>query len=125
MRTPFGGVKRNADSATGTFASKRVMVTSRTMPLGSCASNCAREPSDEIKPLYGEPRRVSATRVECDIVNEPRRGTRQLGAYVADLYLPGARKPFLTRKAGRELLAPERVTSVATRTIADGTLDEP
>jgi hypothetical protein len=82
-------------------------------------------PSDEIKPLYGEPRRVSATRVECDIVNEPRRGTRQLGAYVADLYLPGARKPFLTRKAGRELLAPERVTSVATRTIADGTLDEP
>lgn len=69
--------------------------------------------SDEIKPLYGKPRRVSADRVECVIVGEPRRGLRPLGVYLADLYLPGAAKPFLTRKAGRELIAPEVVTKFA------------
>jgi hypothetical protein len=73
-------------------------------------------PSAEVKPLYGNPRRVSPERIECDIVDEPRRGTRPLGTYIADLYLPGGRKPYQTRKAGRELLDPPRVTTVASRT---------
>ena len=82
-------------------------------------------PSAEIKPLYGKPRRVSADRVECDIVDEPRRGTRPLGAYIADLYLPGARKPYQTRKAGRELLDPPRNTTAASRLDASQKLVKP
>jgi len=82
-------------------------------------------PSTEIKPLYGKPRRVSDDRVECDIVDEPRRGTRPLGAYIADLYLPGARKPYQTRKAGRELLDPPRITTVASRLDVSQKLVEP
>lgn len=82
-------------------------------------------PSAEIKPLYGKPRRVSADRIECDIVDEPRRGTRALGSYIADLYLPGGRKPYQTRKAGRELLEPPRVTTVASRTDEARDLGEP
>jgi hypothetical protein len=82
-------------------------------------------PSHEIKPLYGKPRRVSVDRIECDIVDEPRRGMRPLGSYIADLYLPGARKPYQTRKAGRELLDPPRITSVASRADATQELAEP
>jgi hypothetical protein len=64
-------------------------------------------PSAAIEPLYGKVSR-SPERVQCDIHKTPDPGTEPLGAYVADLYLPGARSPFRTQRAGRELLEPTR-----------------
>jgi hypothetical protein len=60
-------------------------------------------PSSEIKPLFGRESRGSE-RSECGIEREPSPGAEPLGAYVADLYLPGARKAYRTQRAGRELL---------------------
>jgi hypothetical protein len=64
-------------------------------------------PSADIEPLYGKVSR-SPERVQCDIHKTPDPGTEPLGAYIADLYLPGARSPFRTQRAGRELLEPTR-----------------
>lgn len=64
-------------------------------------------PSSEIKPLFGRQRRTS-DRLESSIEREPSPGAEPFGAYIADLYLPGARKPYRTQRAGRELLEPER-----------------
>jgi hypothetical protein len=66
--------------------------------------------SSEIKPLFGRESRGS-DRSACGVEREPSSGAKPLGAYVADLYLPGARRPYLTRPAGRELLEPERAAS--------------
>lgn len=63
-------------------------------------------PSEEIKPLFGKLRRREGGRFETEITHAPAAGAKQLGSFVADLYLPGAEKPFRTRKAGRELLDP-------------------
>lgn len=63
-------------------------------------------PSSEIKPLYGKLRRAADGRLEAATSDTATRGARPLGTYIADLYLPGARNPFRTRKAGRELLEP-------------------
>jgi len=62
--------------------------------------------SSDIQPLYGRERRTS-DQIECFIEREPASGATPLGAYVSDLYLPGARKPFRTQPAGRELLDPK------------------
>ena len=70
--------------------------------------------SSEIKPLFGRERRGSE-RSACGIEREPSPGADPLGAYVADLYLPGARKPYRTQRAGRELLEPERAAMTALR----------
>jgi hypothetical protein len=64
-------------------------------------------PSSEITPLFGRERRGSEGSA-CGIEREPSSGAEPLGAYVADLYLPGARKPYCTQRAGRELLEPEQ-----------------
>lgn len=63
-------------------------------------------PSSEIKPLFGRERQTSG-RLESSIEREPSSGAEPLGAYIADLYLPGARKPYRTQPAGRELLEPD------------------
>ena len=65
-------------------------------------------PSPEIRPLYGKLRKTSSNRTESSISVSPSAGAETLGAYIADLYLPGARKPFRTQPAGRELLEPVR-----------------
>ena len=70
--------------------------------------------SSEIKPLFGRERRASG-RAECGIERDRSPGAKPLGAYVADLYRPGARKPYLTQRAGRELLEPERAAVTALR----------
>ena len=62
--------------------------------------------SSEIRPLYGKLCNTSSARIESKISVTPSEGTEMVGAYVADLYLPGARKPFRTQPAGRELLEP-------------------
>jgi len=67
-------------------------------------------PSSEIKPLYGR-ESSSGNQSTCGIQREPSPGAKPLGAYVADLYLPGARKPYRTQRAGRELLEPERAAT--------------
>jgi hypothetical protein len=64
-------------------------------------------PSSEIKPLFGRENRGSERSV-CVIERDCSPGSKPLGAYVADLYLPGARKPYRTQRAGRELLEPDR-----------------
>lgn len=63
-------------------------------------------PSSEIRRLYGKIRTTFSTRTESTISTVASAGTEPLGMYVADLYLPGARKPYRTQKAGRELLEP-------------------
>jgi len=69
-------------------------------------------PSSEIRPLYGKLRTTASNRVESSINVTAFEGSEKLGAYVADLYLPGARKPFSTQRAGRELL--ESITPALT-----------
>jgi hypothetical protein len=69
-------------------------------------------PSSEITPLFVLKRRGS-NRINDVIEREPSPGAKKLGAYVADLYRPGARNPYLTRLAGRELLEPERPRTLA------------
>ncbi len=63
-------------------------------------------PSSEIRQLHGKIRTISSTRTESTISTVASAGTEPLGIYVADLYLPGAKKPYRTQKAGRELLEP-------------------
>ncbi len=63
-------------------------------------------PSRDIKQLYGKIRKARGGQVECVIADGPVRGAKPLGAYVADLYCPGARTPYRTQRAGRELLEP-------------------
>ncbi|MBK7999371.1 MAG: hypothetical protein IPK15_11835 [Verrucomicrobia bacterium] len=62
--------------------------------------------SAEIQPLHGRIRTVSAHRTEAIISGAAAPGFSPLGSYVADLYLPGGRKPFRRQTAGRELLVP-------------------
>lgn len=63
-------------------------------------------PSSEIRVLYGKPSRANCGRDECEIQRVPSPDAHPLGAYIADLYVPGGRKPFRTIRAGRELLDP-------------------
>lgn len=70
-------------------------------------------PSSEIRQLHGRIRTTSATRTESTISTVASPGTEPLGMYVADLYLPGAKKPYRTQKAGRELLEPVTGAGVA------------
>jgi len=63
-------------------------------------------PSQEIQLLYGKIRKTRGGQVECEIADGPGRGAKPLGVYVADLYCPGARTPYRTQRAGRELLEP-------------------
>ena len=65
------------------------------------------EPSAEVRTLYGRPLPQSTPgRYECRVQRAPTLDAHPLGVYIADLYLPGAPKPYRTVRAGRELLAP-------------------
>lgn len=69
--------------------------------------------SSDVEPLHGRIRVVSAYRTEAVISGASMPGFAPLGAYMADLYLPGAKKPFRRQKAGRELLVPASSTERA------------
>ncbi len=71
------------------------------------------EPSSEIRPLYGKVMFSTADRTESSISNTPGEGTEPLGFFVANLFLPGATKPYRTQPAGRELLDPVASTGKA------------
>ncbi len=73
--------------------------------------------SCEIKPLYGKARRTTHGLVECQLADRPAGGAKALGVFIADLYLPGAWKPYRTQRAGWELLDP--LASPAARLRAD------
>lgn len=87
--------------AAGELAFKPMLVQALSMP------------SSEVRQLHGRIRTVSAVRTEAVISGAIIPGSTPLGAYISDLYLPGARKPFRTQKAGRELLTPPTVTRQA------------
>ena len=53
--------------------------------------------------------------MECSIGDGQVPGAKLLGAYVADLYLPGAETPFRQQEAGRELLDPSYRHAAALR----------
>ena len=63
-------------------------------------------PSRDIRQLHGKIRTTSSARTEASISMVASDGTEPLGLYIADLYLPGAKKPYRTQRAGRELLDP-------------------
>jgi hypothetical protein len=67
-------------------------------------------PTSEIRSLYGKPQRNSEGRMESRICTAPAPGMQALGSYVADLYLPSAKKPYRTVRAGRELLEHRNVS---------------
>ena len=69
-------------------------------------------PSSEIKLLFGREQRA-ADRIESIIEREPSPGAEPLGVYIADLYLPGARKPYRSQRAGRELLEPAQPSTTS------------
>ena len=60
-------------------------------------------PSSEIKPMFGKIIRDGES-INYELQQTPSRETEPMGAYVADLYLRGARNPYHTQTAGRELL---------------------
>lgn len=60
--------------------------------------------SGQIEPLYETPVHTAGRAPEYQIGNEPRPGSTKLSPYVADLFLPGAKEPFQTRIAGREII---------------------
>lgn len=64
------------------------------------------ERSAAIRPLYGKLQRTSSETVKSSISATPSADAEPLGYFIADLYLPGATKPFRTQRAGRELLDP-------------------
>ncbi len=74
--------------------------------------------SDDIRPMHGRVLRSTDEKTETAISASPSPGSEPLGFYQADLFLPGAAKPFRTQRAGMELLAPNHQTpsvSVARR----------
>ena len=77
-------------------------------------------PSSEIKLLFGREQRA-ADHIESIIEREPFPGAEPLGVYIADLYLPGARQPYRSQRAGRELLEPAQPS---TRSLLAGRGDE-
>lgn len=67
-------------------------------------------PSSEIRALYGKAAARKRNDLEYKITLTPSDDTTLLGSYVADLYLPSARQPYRTVRAGRELLEPGAAT---------------
>jgi hypothetical protein len=65
--------------------------------------------SANIEALYGRLRASEAKGLECDVENRPARRWFTSCPYVADLYRPGAKMPFKTQIAGREILDPPGV----------------
>jgi hypothetical protein len=81
-------------------------------------------PASEIRCLFGKAHPTNDGRVESRICTSPAPHTQALGVYVADLYLPSAKKPYRTVRASRELLDPSYVNTpaagnVRTRPAAD------
>lgn len=64
------------------------------------------EPSSAIRLLYGKTTLRSGEITKASISVTPSEGAKPLGHFIADLFLPGATKPFRTQRAGRELLDP-------------------
>jgi hypothetical protein len=70
--------------------------------------------SGDILPLHGRIVEDGEV-VKASISREPVVGSTPLGTYVAELFAPGAKKPFRTQTAGRELLDPSFRFSPALR----------
>lgn len=62
--------------------------------------------SAEIEPLYETSASTAGGKAEFQIGRDPVRGAIRFSPYVAELFLPGAKTPFHTGVAGRELLDP-------------------
>jgi hypothetical protein len=63
--------------------------------------------SEAIEPLYGYPVADRTGPAKMEISRQCEAGAVLLGTYVADLYQPGASKPYRRQLAGRELLEPD------------------
>ena len=64
--------------------------------------------STEIKTLYATPRTQRIGGEEYQVGDSPEPGSTRVSPYIAELFLPGAKKPFRTALAGREILEPAR-----------------
>lgn len=72
--------------------------------------------SGGIQPLYERACKTPGGRTHYDLGAVPGRGAKKLTPYLAELFLPGADRPFRIQTAGRELL----VTPPATMVLAAG-----
>ncbi|MDB6030603.1 MAG: hypothetical protein JWM16_941 [Verrucomicrobiales bacterium] len=61
-------------------------------------------PSSEVQPLYETKIQRNSNTPGYHISSVPAAGAKKLNPYMAELYLPGAQKPYRTQIAGRELL---------------------
>lgn len=62
--------------------------------------------SQDIHPLYSRAARDFSPTLRYELFMQPERDTRRLSGYVADLYRPGSKKPYLQVAAGRERFDP-------------------
>jgi hypothetical protein len=62
--------------------------------------------SQDIEPLYGQQITAQTGQTKMEISRQRGPGSVLLGTYMADLYTPGANRPYRRQLAGRELLEP-------------------
>ena len=70
-------------------------------------------PAAEIRCLYSSAHRTNEGRIECRITTSAVPDAQPLAAYVSDLYLPSARKPYSRVRASRERLESQPSTARA------------
>jgi hypothetical protein len=61
-------------------------------------------PSSEVQPLYETSLQRKSNSPGYHVGTVPEAGAKKMSPYIAELYLPGAQKPYRTQIAGRELL---------------------
>lgn len=71
--------------------------------------------SDNIRPLYEVAHRGAMGAREYLITAQPRERATRFAPYIAELFEPGAKRPFRRQIAGRELLDPSGATWLAAR----------
>jgi hypothetical protein len=69
--------------------------------------------SSKVKPIYEWSERNERGEVEYLTAPVPAKNAKRFAPYIAELFLPGAEKPFAVQRAGRELLEPNRFQTMA------------
>jgi len=68
--------------------------------------------SSKVKPIYEWAERNSRGELEYFTAPVATRNAKRFAPYIAELFMPGAMKPFAVQRAGRELLDPDGQVAV-------------